>query len=38
MGTMIDSIGMNKAWIIVAIIVGTGAIFMYSLNFIKVKA
>ncbi|MEW8994046.1 MDR family MFS transporter [Clostridium sp.] len=38
MGTMIDSIGMNKAWIIVAITVGTGAIFMYLLNSIKVKA
>ncbi len=38
MGSMIDSIGMNKAWIIVAIIVGTGAIFMYSLNSIKVQA
>ncbi|WP_346896496.1 MFS transporter [Clostridium sp. UBA7503] len=38
MGSMIDSIGMNKAWIIVAIVVGIGSVFMYSLNSIKVQA
>lgn len=38
MGSMIDSIGMNKAWSIVALIVGIGALLMYSLNSIKIKA
>lgn len=38
MGGMIDSIGLNKAWLIIALIVGVGAVCMYLLNYIHIEA
>lgn len=37
MGGMIEGIGINKAFIVIGIIAAIGSIFMYFLNYVKVK-
>lgn len=37
MGSLIDSIGMNKSWMIVALVVGVGSLLMYLLNYMKIN-